>query len=42
MPEWKVAKNTTMFANEVIPRIRARLSGGAGIADPGLAAAAVT
>jgi alkanesulfonate monooxygenase SsuD/methylene tetrahydromethanopterin reductase-like flavin-dependent oxidoreductase (luciferase family) len=29
MPEWKTAKNTTMFANEVIPRIRARLAGGA-------------
>jgi alkanesulfonate monooxygenase SsuD/methylene tetrahydromethanopterin reductase-like flavin-dependent oxidoreductase (luciferase family) len=25
MPEWKVAKTTTLFANEVIPRIRARL-----------------
>jgi alkanesulfonate monooxygenase SsuD/methylene tetrahydromethanopterin reductase-like flavin-dependent oxidoreductase (luciferase family) len=28
MPEWKTAKNTTLFANEVIPRIRARLDGG--------------
>jgi alkanesulfonate monooxygenase SsuD/methylene tetrahydromethanopterin reductase-like flavin-dependent oxidoreductase (luciferase family) len=24
MPEWKVAKNTTLFAEQVIPRIRAR------------------
>jgi alkanesulfonate monooxygenase SsuD/methylene tetrahydromethanopterin reductase-like flavin-dependent oxidoreductase (luciferase family) len=30
MPEWKTAKNTTLFATEVIPRIRARL--GAGLA----------
>jgi alkanesulfonate monooxygenase SsuD/methylene tetrahydromethanopterin reductase-like flavin-dependent oxidoreductase (luciferase family) len=28
MPEWKMAKNTTLFANEVIPRIRARLNEG--------------
>jgi alkanesulfonate monooxygenase SsuD/methylene tetrahydromethanopterin reductase-like flavin-dependent oxidoreductase (luciferase family) len=41
MPEWKIAKNTTMFANEVIPRIRARLGGGAETADRGLAAAGV-
>jgi alkanesulfonate monooxygenase SsuD/methylene tetrahydromethanopterin reductase-like flavin-dependent oxidoreductase (luciferase family) len=27
MPEWKIAKTTTLFANEVIPRIRARLGG---------------
>jgi alkanesulfonate monooxygenase SsuD/methylene tetrahydromethanopterin reductase-like flavin-dependent oxidoreductase (luciferase family) len=25
MPEWKIAKNTTLFANEVIPRIRSKL-----------------
>jgi alkanesulfonate monooxygenase SsuD/methylene tetrahydromethanopterin reductase-like flavin-dependent oxidoreductase (luciferase family) len=28
MPEWKVAKSTTLFANDVIPRIRARLREG--------------
>jgi len=28
MPEWKVAKSTTLFAEQVIPRIRARLNGG--------------
>jgi alkanesulfonate monooxygenase SsuD/methylene tetrahydromethanopterin reductase-like flavin-dependent oxidoreductase (luciferase family) len=27
MPEWKVVKSMTMFANEVVPRVRARLSG---------------
>jgi len=26
MPEWKVVKSMTMFANEVVPRVRARLS----------------
>jgi alkanesulfonate monooxygenase SsuD/methylene tetrahydromethanopterin reductase-like flavin-dependent oxidoreductase (luciferase family) len=41
MPEWKIAKNTTMFANEVMPRIRARL-GGAATATGGLATAGVT
>ncbi len=29
MPEWKIAKNTTLFAHEVIPRIRAKLRGAA-------------
>jgi hypothetical protein len=24
MPNWKVVKNTTLFAEEVIPRLRAR------------------
>ena len=24
MPNWKVVKNTTLFAEEVIPRVRAR------------------
>jgi hypothetical protein len=24
MPHWKVVKNTTLFAEEVIPRLRAR------------------
>jgi alkanesulfonate monooxygenase SsuD/methylene tetrahydromethanopterin reductase-like flavin-dependent oxidoreductase (luciferase family) len=28
MPEWKVAKTTTLFAEEVMPRIRKRLAGG--------------
>ena len=28
MPEWKTVKSTTMFANEVIPRIKARLRNG--------------
>jgi len=27
MPEWKIAKNTTLFADEVMPRIRARIGG---------------
>jgi alkanesulfonate monooxygenase SsuD/methylene tetrahydromethanopterin reductase-like flavin-dependent oxidoreductase (luciferase family) len=27
MPEWKIAKSTTLFADEVMPRIRARLAG---------------
>jgi len=40
MPEWKIAKNTTLFANEVIPRIRARLDGGGnGTVDQALATA---
>jgi hypothetical protein len=26
MPEWKAVKNMTLFAEEVIPRIRARAS----------------
>jgi hypothetical protein len=26
MPEWKAVKNMTLFAQEVIPRIRARAS----------------
>ena len=34
MPEWKTVKNMTMFAEEVIPRIRARLGGDAKTADP--------
>jgi hypothetical protein len=25
MPEWKAVKNMTLFANEVIPRVRARV-----------------
>jgi alkanesulfonate monooxygenase SsuD/methylene tetrahydromethanopterin reductase-like flavin-dependent oxidoreductase (luciferase family) len=29
MPEWKAVKNMTMFANEVIPRVRARASASA-------------
>jgi alkanesulfonate monooxygenase SsuD/methylene tetrahydromethanopterin reductase-like flavin-dependent oxidoreductase (luciferase family) len=29
MPEWKTVKNMTLFAQEVIPRIRARASGAA-------------
>ena len=29
MPEWKAVKNMTLFAQEVIPRIRARASGAA-------------
>jgi alkanesulfonate monooxygenase SsuD/methylene tetrahydromethanopterin reductase-like flavin-dependent oxidoreductase (luciferase family) len=40
MPEWKVAKNTSLFADEVIPRIRARTGAGAG-KEPELAAAGV-
>jgi alkanesulfonate monooxygenase SsuD/methylene tetrahydromethanopterin reductase-like flavin-dependent oxidoreductase (luciferase family) len=28
MPEWKIAKNIALFADEVIPRIRKRLAGG--------------
>jgi hypothetical protein len=28
MPEWKAVKNMHMFAKEVIPRVRARSSGG--------------
>jgi alkanesulfonate monooxygenase SsuD/methylene tetrahydromethanopterin reductase-like flavin-dependent oxidoreductase (luciferase family) len=28
MPEWKTVKNMTLFANEVIPRIRAKAAGG--------------
>ena len=28
MPEWKTVKNMTMFAEEVIPRIQARLARG--------------
>jgi len=31
MPEWKVAKSTTLFATEVIPRIRARLGADASV-----------
>ena len=27
MPEWKIVKSTTLFADEVMPRIRARLAG---------------
>ena len=42
MPEWKIAKNTTMFASEVIPRIRARLGGGVKAREHQLATAAVT
>jgi alkanesulfonate monooxygenase SsuD/methylene tetrahydromethanopterin reductase-like flavin-dependent oxidoreductase (luciferase family) len=38
MPEWKTAKNTTMFANEVIPRIRARLGTAREAAEPESAA----
>ncbi len=41
MPEWKIAKNTTMFANEVIPRIRARLGAGAKTTDRELVTAGV-
>ena len=26
MPEWKAVKNMTMFAKEVIPRVKARKS----------------
>jgi alkanesulfonate monooxygenase SsuD/methylene tetrahydromethanopterin reductase-like flavin-dependent oxidoreductase (luciferase family) len=37
MPEWKTAKNTTMFAEEVMPRIKARLA--AGSPEPALAGA---
>ena len=29
MPEWKTVKNMTMFAEEVMPRIKARLARGA-------------
>jgi hypothetical protein len=29
MPEWKAVKNMTLFAEEVMPRIRARGSGAA-------------
>jgi alkanesulfonate monooxygenase SsuD/methylene tetrahydromethanopterin reductase-like flavin-dependent oxidoreductase (luciferase family) len=36
MPEWKTVKNMTLFASEVIPRVRAKASADA----PGLAAAA--
>jgi hypothetical protein len=28
MPEWKAVKNITLFAEEVIPRMRARGSAG--------------
>jgi hypothetical protein len=42
MPEWKIAKNTTLFANEVMPRIRARLGGGAKETDRTLLTAEVT
>jgi hypothetical protein len=28
MPEWKAVKNMHMFAKEVIPRVRARATGG--------------
>ena len=31
MPEWKAVKNMTMFAEQVIPRIRARASVGTGV-----------
>jgi alkanesulfonate monooxygenase SsuD/methylene tetrahydromethanopterin reductase-like flavin-dependent oxidoreductase (luciferase family) len=40
MPEWKVAKTTTLFAEEVIPRIR-KLLGTGTRAVPGLATAGV-
>lgn len=33
MPEWKTVKNMNLFANEVIPRIRARAGGAAREAD---------
>ena len=29
MPEWKIVKNMTMFANEVMPRIREKGSAAA-------------
>jgi hypothetical protein len=32
MPEWKAVKNMTLFAEEVIPRIRARASEPADVA----------
>jgi alkanesulfonate monooxygenase SsuD/methylene tetrahydromethanopterin reductase-like flavin-dependent oxidoreductase (luciferase family) len=41
MPEWKVAKTTTLFAQEVIPRIRARLAGRAPAREGELATAGV-
>jgi hypothetical protein len=41
MPEWKVAKTTTLFAQEVIPRIRARLAGRARAREGELATAGV-
>jgi alkanesulfonate monooxygenase SsuD/methylene tetrahydromethanopterin reductase-like flavin-dependent oxidoreductase (luciferase family) len=41
MPEWKVAKTTTLFAQEVIPRIRARLAGRPAARDGALATAGV-
>jgi alkanesulfonate monooxygenase SsuD/methylene tetrahydromethanopterin reductase-like flavin-dependent oxidoreductase (luciferase family) len=39
MPEWKTVKNMTLFAEEVIPRIRAR-AGRSGATGPEVAAAA--
>ena len=41
MPEWKIAKNMTLFADEVIPRIRARVGRPAGEQSRELAAAGV-
>lgn len=32
LPEWKTVKNTDLFANEAMPRVRARL-GGASLAE---------
>ncbi len=39
MPEWKTVKSMTMFAEEVMPRIKAKLARGRGAAAPELAAA---
>ena len=39
MPEWKTVKNMTMFAEEVVPRIKARLARDAGAAGAELAVA---
>jgi alkanesulfonate monooxygenase SsuD/methylene tetrahydromethanopterin reductase-like flavin-dependent oxidoreductase (luciferase family) len=41
MPEWMTVKNMTMFSNEVIPRIRARLGTGRAQEEPELVPAGV-
>ena len=40
MPEWKVVKSMTLFAQEVIPRVRAKAPGARLAGEPTLAAAA--
>ena len=42
MPEWKVVKSMTLFAKEVIPRIRAKAPGARLAGEPELAAGAAS